>query len=94
MMTMQGMIIIMLIRHHFIHFLGYSTEGNVGEAFRMLNLMISKEILPNSFTLTALMKTCVTKGDWESARELLCIGAKNFYNSRNTSSYSQPIISI
>ena len=40
----------------------------------MLNLMISKEVLPNSFTLTALMKTCVTKGDWESARELLCIG--------------------
>ena len=45
----------------------------------MLNLMISKEILPNSFTLTALMKTCVTKGDWESARELLCIGANKFF---------------
>ena len=62
--------------HHFFYFLfsGYSTEGNVTEAFRMLNLMISKEILPNSYTLTALMKTCIKSGDWERARELLCIG--------------------
>lgn len=50
-------------------------QGNVAEAFRILNFMISKEILPNSYTLTALMKTCVTKGDWERARELLTIGA-------------------
>jgi pentatricopeptide repeat protein len=53
---------------------GYSVQGNVAEAFRILNFMISKEILPNSYTLTALMKTCVTKGDWERARELLTIG--------------------
>jgi hypothetical protein len=43
-------------------------------AFRLLNLMIKQNILPNSYTLTALMKTCVTKGDWERARELLYIG--------------------
>ena len=54
--------------------IGYSVQGNVAEAFRILNFMISKEILPNSYTLTALMKTCVTKGDWERARELLTIG--------------------
>jgi pentatricopeptide repeat protein len=59
---------------NFVFFTGYSSYGKVIEAFRMLNFMISRDILPNSFTLTALMKTCVIKGDWERARELLYIG--------------------
>eukprot|EP00596_Hydrurales_sp_CCMP1899_P005033 CAMPEP_0119043810 /NCGR_PEP_ID=MMETSP1177-20130426/26129_1 /TAXON_ID=2985 /ORGANISM="Ochromonas sp, Strain CCMP1899" /LENGTH=760 /DNA_ID=CAMNT_0007012765 /DNA_START=1106 /DNA_END=3388 /DNA_ORIENTATION=- len=62
---------------------GYSSYGKVIEAFRMLNFMISRQILPNSYTLTALMKTCVTKGDWERARELLYIG--NIYLNSTTS---------
>jgi hypothetical protein len=45
------------------------------EAFRILNFMMAQSIQPNSYTLTALMKTCVKKEDWSRARELLIIGA-------------------
>ena len=40
--------------------------------------MMSQSIQPNSYTLTALMKTCVKKEDWSRARELLIIGASTF----------------
>ena len=58
-----------------LYYKGYSAGGYVVEAFRILNFMMAQSIQPNSYTLTALMKTCVKKEDWSRARELLIIGA-------------------
>lgn len=51
------------------------------EAFRILNFMMAQSIQPNSYTLTALMKTCVKKEDWSRARELLIIGDLQSYHA-------------
>ena len=53
---------------------GHASLGNVEEAFRVLDRMYERNINPNIFTLTSLMKTCVMREDWGRARELLAMG--------------------
>ena len=53
---------------------GHASLGNVEEAFRILDRMYERNIHPNIFTLTSLMKTCVMREDWGRARELLAMG--------------------
>ena len=55
---------------------------------------MSQSIQPNSYTLTALMKTCVKKEDWSRARELLIIGASLLLQSISFNAHARACICI
>lgn len=50
---------------------GYGHQGNILSAFRVLSLMLSKKVMPNSYTLTSLITACLNNLDLVNAQKLI-----------------------
>ena len=57
---------------------GYSHKNDVVSAFKVLELMSTYGILPNSYTLTSLITTCVNANDFRTAKQII---SNNTYHS-------------